>query len=374
MPIQGSFVQHYYTLGYSIKDTSEDDGKTKERVTKSVVSQLLKAQDRRRQAEAEDQEPENADFITGLSMTLSAVQASTSHLAVSAPMAHNMGINSCSRFHFSHQNVPVLILQLEGVLSGNYEDVVVIVRSMTGEDGKPSKWQDISSNDYIFRPPENHHLCYVQHAMHFSKHTTKSNDTGKCQSRASICRHLLQLTIGSHGSLLLEYAESSTPVSSQESAISDEKEKASAKNQYRFMDGHPGAQCAFLSRLSHYSVPNISLPRDRLCRIRDLEIGSDDGSDDPSDICIKLRNDYAKIALLMGCPLRRLDDICQDGNYWKVFHEFVKQDYRDRVGQKERGEFQEIDFESYPDEDSDLYSRQYCSTGKLAVVKCLDHF
>lgn len=146
----------------------------------------------------------------------------------------------------------------------------------------------------------------------------------------------------------------------EESAVSDERENDGPRNKYRFMDGHPGVHFAFLSRLSHYLVPNICLPRGGLCRIRDLEIGRTD----PSDECRKLRNDYAKTALLMGCPLRDLDDICPGGDYWEIFHHFVKQDSADRAERNRRKDFREIDFERYP-EDSDLHSVQYCSIGKM---------
>ena len=179
-------------MGYSFKDTSKQDGKAKERVTRSVVSQLLKAQDRRRKAEAEGRTPEDADFVTGLSMTLAAVAASNSQLTVSATMAHNMANNDCSRFHFSHECAPVLIPQLQAVLSDKEDEVVAIFRSSIGEDGKPLKWSDISSNDYVFRPPILEHICYVQQTMHFKKSSSrKSNETGKCQSGLYFtCHHL----------------------------------------------------------------------------------------------------------------------------------------------------------------------------------------
>ena len=33
-----------------------------------------------------------------------------------------------------------------------------------------------------------------------------------------------------------------------------------------------------------------------------------------------MREDYAKIALLMFNPLPKLDDIMMDGSYWKLFY------------------------------------------------------
>lgn len=181
-------MQHFYAMNYQIKDTSEDDGKAKERLNRSVVSQLLKAQNRRRQAEEDDRDTEDADFIAGLTMTLAAVGATTSQLTISAPMAHNMATNDCSRFHFSRGFVPVLLSQLDDVLSGKDDEVVAIFRSSINEDGTPSKWRDISSNDFVFRPPELEDICYLQQAMHFSKwsSTAKVNETGKCQSEPFI--------------------------------------------------------------------------------------------------------------------------------------------------------------------------------------------
>ena len=34
----------------------------------------------------------------------------------------------------------------------------------------------------------------------------------------------------------------------------------------------------------------------------------------------EMHEDYAKIALLMFCPFRKLEDIQLDGSYWKLFH------------------------------------------------------
>jgi hypothetical protein len=44
-----------------------------------------------------------------------------------------------------------------------------------------------------------------------------------------------------------------------------------------------------------------------------------------------MREDYAKIALLMFHPLQKLDDIMMDGSYWKLFYRDLRKFKRNEM-------------------------------------------
>jgi hypothetical protein len=53
----------------------------------------------------------------------------------------------------------------------------------------------------------------------------------------------------------------------------------------------------------------------RLCSIFNLQIGKMECDENTTE----LREEYAKLALLMFYPLRKLEDIQIDGSYWNLF-------------------------------------------------------
>ena len=60
----------------------------------------------------------------------------------------------------------------------------------------------------------------------------------------------------------------------------DEDEDAdAATGRYQFADGYPGGEFSYLQERKHAVVPIISLTRDSICCIKDLEMASNKPSD-----------------------------------------------------------------------------------------------
>ena len=70
-----------------------------------------------------------------------------------------------------------------------------------------------------------------------------------------------------------------------------------------------------LSKLVLSVIPKVSLPRGRLCHIKDLGINLDS----PSEDTVEQGENYATIDLLMFYLFRFKNDLKLDGSYWKWF-------------------------------------------------------
>eukprot|EP00986_Skeletonema_menzelii_P016993 scaffold16882_cov138-Skeletonema_menzelii.AAC.1 len=251
----GDSGQTWYQTLYSSKNTQTDDREPRDVVAKSVIRRLIRAQrekEEREQAGIVEDEEEVNTWVEGLSRVLSGINAATSRNVISAPMSHNLASNHGSRFHFSHEFVELLVGQLRDVLEGN--DVDFMVRTCW-KDKEAKTWQDVTSNDYIYRPKELEDICFYQQFMYFTKRYKQDG---------------LSETSGKVGGKL------------------------------KFIENHPGKDFAYLSKLTLAKIPNTSIPEGSLCRIEELDINNNS----PSPELIEKREEYAKIALLMFCPLR----------------------------------------------------------------------
>ena len=95
---------------------------------------------------------------------------------------------------------------------------------------------------------------------------------------------------------------------------------------YSFSKSHPGYSFSHLAQLKLPVIPKVYLPKGKLCRVEDLEIRSTSSSEEAQ----VAREDYAKVALLMFYPFRMLDNITQDGSYWKLFCSELELFYSDK--------------------------------------------
>jgi hypothetical protein len=59
------------------------------------------------------------------------------------------------------------------------------------------------------------------------------------------------------------------------------------------------------------------LPKDKLCALNELELNAKN----PTEYSIGKREVYAKMALMMFYPFRKLYDLTYDKSYWKKFHQ-----------------------------------------------------
>ena len=84
---------------------------------------------------------------------------------------------------------------------------------------------------------------------------------------------------------------------------------------------HPGRNFCHLARLKLWVVPKVFVPKGRLCKIEELKIEAGKDVDEDTD---HMRERYAKVALLMFYPHRKLNDLKKRGSYWKLFHYNLK--------------------------------------------------
>ena len=82
---------------------------------------------------------------------------------------------------------------------------------------------------------------------------------------------------------------------------------------YEFSESHPGYKFSHLSKLKHSTIPRIALPQNKLCSLEELELQHTNSTEKSHD----KQEMYAKMALLMFYPYRKLYNLTDDGSYWK---------------------------------------------------------
>jgi hypothetical protein len=116
-----------------------------------------------------------------------------------------------------------------------------------------------------------------------------------------------------------EYKRSKGKKSSEEACIVDGNDIDEGDDchgdELHFTVDHPGRSFSHLRKRKLKVIPKMSLPKGKLCRLEELELSSSR----PSQVAMEKREDYAKMALLMFYPFRRLEDLLLDGSYWKLF-------------------------------------------------------
>jgi hypothetical protein len=85
---------------------------------------------------------------------------------------------------------------------------------------------------------------------------------------------------------------------------------------YEFSDSHPGYKFSHLSKLKYSTIPRIALPQNKICSLEELELQHTNSTEISHD----KQEMYAKMALLMFYHYRKLNDLTDDGRYWKNFH------------------------------------------------------
>ena len=99
----GDWVHCYYQTFYASKVTIKEDSLPRDLVARQIVRRLVRAQELHRKMEAAGEERDvDSDWIDGLSMLLSGINAASSRTVTSAPMAASLIIKGGDRFIFSH--------------------------------------------------------------------------------------------------------------------------------------------------------------------------------------------------------------------------------------------------------------------------------
>lgn len=298
----------YYTTVYGTKDTQKDDSEHVQNIANASNKRLLRVE---QELIDGTRRPEDVPqgFTAGLCTLLVALNASTSRYKVSTVMMHRIVCNGGTRFNFSHGFIDLLISQLEAVL----ENRPVRVRIRTNLlNGKPKLWTDSSADDYLFRPEELDDWCTYEMAMWFKKaYKSFKQMKGTC---AGVCN-------AGTGNTENNNEEDNDSDSVADTGNTDNNKKRNSKLQqdgqekYAFIGKHPGKHFCHLTKLVLHVIPKISHPKGKLCNIELLKIKSDN----PDEDTIAYRENYAKIALLMFYPFRKIDDLKLEGSFWTLF-------------------------------------------------------
>jgi hypothetical protein len=74
--------------------------------------------------------------------------------------------------------------------------------------------------------------------------------------------------------------------------------KVKCVKKYKFKQSHPGYKFSHLTELKHHTIPRISLPKEKLCPMEEVELHLTN----PTEGLLDNHKMYAKIALLMFYP------------------------------------------------------------------------
>jgi hypothetical protein len=272
----GDTSQAFYTTLYSSKSTQKEDKEKYVTIGKKLIRRMKRLEMKRETNPDEYEEDENGQFINGLGTMLSAMIANTSRDVVSSTMSHLLVAQKGKRFTFSHEPKHLLLTQLMARLDNDDEVQFTLRRTnRSTKEGKVVQWPDSSANDYLDRPVELEDCCAYYcteryEKKHFAWKEMDNNEEDTVVSRT-------------HG--------------------------------YRFPTKHPGHEFAYMNQLKVPAVVVVSYPEGKLCLLKELELTSDN----PSQLAQKKREDYAKVALMMFYPFRKLDDLLTNGSYWTTF-------------------------------------------------------
>jgi len=266
----GDASQVFYSTLYTSKSTQEEDNEKQIRMGEETSKTIIE----------NPQEGKEPSFVEGLSRVLSGLNAATTRNVISATMAHLIPCNNGSRFVFSHEFLDLLVNQMEATLEG--QDITVRIRSSKyGE--KIIIWPESLADDYLHRPIDNEfeQMCLYEMTSRYKK-LFKVNNPSKHKDNEGIGY------------------------------------KVKGANKYKLKESHPGYKFSHLTELKHPPIPKISLPRNKLCPIEELDLHSTK----LDEITIEKREMYAKMTLIMFYPFRELSDLtCIGESYWRTFHQ-----------------------------------------------------
>lgn len=293
----GDRSQVYYCTLYCGKSTQKDDAERENRLNVACSKRILRIQEEiLLKKRSKDDTP--VGFAEGLSRMLSAMNAAQSRNKISVCMQHRLVLNGGTRFKFSHGFGQLLVGQLESRMKG--ESIKVRIRYNTFK-GKDVPWQDAACDHYLFRPEtdEFENMCPYYMAMHYkSVHKTKKE--------------------------VKETEDDSDNESEADFDDINEHERANGQRytkKYAFRKDHPGYKFCHLAKLKKWVVPKVYTPKGYICRIKYLKLSGGELNEETA----AYREAYAKAALLMFYPFRKLSDLKRKRSYWrKFFHELQK--------------------------------------------------
>lgn len=259
----GDPTQVFYSTLYSSKSTQKEDADRQKRIARSIVYRLIR-QENQVAMGLSDSYP--CGFGEGISRMLSGIMAATSRDVVSAPMAHLLISQNGKRFQYSHDSTSLLIREMDDTLHNR--EVNVIIRTKK-KKGQLIHWEQNGANDYLHRP-----------------HSNEMNNMSFYEFR-----------------------------SKYQTVIRNTKSKE-FKNKFEFAPSHPSREHCYLGELVHEKIPKVYCDKYALCCIENLEIGKEEVNKH-TYLC---RENYARTALLLFYPYRKLDDLLTNGSFWETFY------------------------------------------------------
>ena len=305
----------FYTCKYSIKNNQKEDAERFIRIGSQVCKRLMRMRtialenatnNNDNPLSVEDTLGAGPDFTEGLSRMLSGMCACMSKAVCSSPMAHLIVSNDGSRFQYSHGHTHLLATQAMDVLEG--KDADFRVRTNYSQSRKEKiVWPDSIFDSYRYRssnPSDKlEDLCYYEFVSKFEKINKKFKQMNS-----------QKIDGDNHDEYRLEDGMNDNSMS----------QNTLRENQFPFTRDHPGYEFSYLQRREHEVFPIISITEGNLCRIEELEIGSDA----PYASAVEKREKYAKAAMIMFLPFRTLADLQDEtgdpeSKYWRRFRDAI---------------------------------------------------
>ena len=210
------------------------------------------------------------DFAEGLKRMLTSLYGHTSNNVLSSTMATKLLIDG-ERFKFSHDFKSIPLKHLIEWLSGE-EHLEFKLRKVRIDDNKYEHVQDMFINNMIYRPIELEDLgCYDM----ISRYELKRKKKEKINSESNLIE---------------------------------------SKKTFNLVQEHPSHKCMVMSERKHIVIPCID-SLNLLPNIADLY--QKEATNDPN--IIELREEYAKIILLLFYPYCTQDDLEINGSYWEKY-------------------------------------------------------
>jgi len=261
----GDTSQVFYSTLYTCKSTQVEDKENQVHIGRAVIKRMKRLLEETQLSENSKNTIEPS-FGEGLSRVLSGLNAATTRYVVSSTLAHLIISNNGSRFHCSHPMSNLLVTQMEASLEGH--NTMVRIRTSKIPGAGVNCWEECLADDYIHRPiiTEFEDMSFYQMTSQYKK----------------------------------EY----------------KKQKPDSIATYEFSESHPGHAFSRLIKLKITTIPRISLPPDKLCLVKELELNQIKSTVHSQD----KREMYAKMALLMFYPFRTLNDLKLHDSYWKLFN------------------------------------------------------
>ena len=279
----------FYNTLYKAKNTQDEDSEKVLRIQEKVTALLVRLES---ELQAGLREPLEEDdfFRQGLCRLLSGIQASTSRYVVSATLAHFLIGNNGKRFIYSHNFGHLLICQMDSILDGGEIDCQMRrVKTDDDDDHEVEVWADVSSYDYLFRPEESkfENMCSYEMCIGY-------RNRRKGAKQIKEMKNFLD-----HG------------------IYPPHLEQFHKLHRHSFSRNHPSFTFVDLEERRRSVIPITFIPKNKLCCLADLCL--DDLDVDVDEVTVICRENYAKMALLMFYPFRKLSDLMTDFSYWKLF-------------------------------------------------------